>query len=148
MMSAPAPNRRQRLQHRPRLVDPAVARVGFQHRVLAADVIRRGRDAELRLHTLNHIEIRHRRLDHPDVRTFPHSTYRRGSNGRGDPLRDIRAAVGPETQMRGNPLRDMTEQADRTMVFLRRTCMKTVKCVRRRRPTFRESQVAADKRCI
>src|SRR5262245_47116717 len=41
-----AADARERFEHRPLLVDPSITRGGLQHRVLAADVIRRGGIAE------------------------------------------------------------------------------------------------------
>ena len=71
MMSAPARRmRRQRLEHRARLVDPAVARRGLQHRVLTAHVVRRRRIAERVLHLADDVEVGHRRLHHDEVGAF------------------------------------------------------------------------------
>src|SRR6185312_11085102 len=47
-VGAGAADRRQAFEHRALLVEPAVARGGLQHRVLAADVIRGRGIAELR----------------------------------------------------------------------------------------------------
>src|SRR5712691_1718750 len=54
-VGAGAPNGRQRLEHRTPLVEPAVSCGRFQHRVLAAHVIGRGRVPERLLHARNHV---------------------------------------------------------------------------------------------
>src|SRR6185436_4674346 len=56
--------RDERLEHGAALVDPAVLGRGLQHRVLAADVVRRGRVVERVLHARDDVEIGDRRLHH------------------------------------------------------------------------------------
>ena len=71
-MSAPARRMRgQRFEHRARLVDPAVAAGGLEHRVLAAHVVRGGRDSRSVSFTrVEDVQVRHRRLHHHDVGAF------------------------------------------------------------------------------
>src|SRR6185436_1895002 len=61
-VGAGAADCRQALEHRALLVEPAVARRGLEHRVLAADLVRGCRIAELHLHPRQHVEVRQRRL--------------------------------------------------------------------------------------
>src|ERR1700683_72864 len=52
------------------LVDPAIARRGFDHGVFAADVVSADGHVKFLAHALNDIEIRKRRLDHDHVGAF------------------------------------------------------------------------------
>ena len=52
------------------MVQPAVLRGGLQHRVFAADLVGKGRDAELVLHAPHHVQVGHAGLDHHHVGAF------------------------------------------------------------------------------
>src|SRR6267154_5944754 len=67
---AGAADRGQRLEHRASLVNPAVARGSFDHRVFAADLVGSRRVPEPLLHPRQDVEIRQRGLHHHDVRAL------------------------------------------------------------------------------
>ena len=57
----------QRFEHHPLLVEPAVLRRRFQHRILAADLVSSCGLPEPFFHFREHIEVGERRLDQHDV---------------------------------------------------------------------------------
>ena len=52
------------------MVEPAVLRSGLEHGVLAADLVGKGRHAELVLDAAHHVQVRHAGFDHHHVSTF------------------------------------------------------------------------------
>src|SRR5207237_6269350 len=66
-VGARALDRRQRLERRLPLVEPAAPRGRLHHRVLAGDVVGADRHVERLARGANHIEVRTRRVDHDGV---------------------------------------------------------------------------------
>src|ERR687887_464343 len=73
-MYAPSPRRMKTGSSRPTarlaLVEEALCGRCFHHRVLAGDVVRRERQLEALARGADDVEVRQRRLDHQDVRSF------------------------------------------------------------------------------